>query len=226
MPGRAVRGASCHDPMIGVFGGTFDPVHLGHLRTVLDVREAAGMEEVRLVTLGDAVHRGQPATPAGIRHALVEAALSGTPGLVADDREIVRGGPSYTVDTLASLRRDLGADTPLALILGADAFAGFLQWHRPGDILELAHVVVMERPGHLLRAETALAELVSRRRAGDAAALRAQPAGRVLTVTVTQLEISSTDIRRRLAEGRSIRFLVPRSVETLILRLGLYAGRH
>lgn len=208
--------------MIGVFGGTFDPIHFGHLRTVLDVREAVGMDEVRLVTLRDAVHRDQPGTSPGIRHAFVEAAVAGTPGLVADDREIVRGGPSYTLDTLTSLRRDHGAETPLALILGADAFAGFLDWYRPREILKLAHVIVMERPGHLLRAEGELAELVSPRRVTDPAALREQPAGLVLAVAVTQLEISSTDIRHRLADGRSIRFLVPPPVEILIQRLGLY----
>jgi nicotinate-nucleotide adenylyltransferase len=210
--------------MTGVFGGTFDPIHFGHLRTALDVLEAAGLAEIRLVPLRDAVHREQPGTPPGIRHALIQAAVAGTPGLVADDREIARGGPSYTVDTLASLRQERGAGEPLALLLGADAFAGFLTWHRPHDILSLAHVIVMERPGHMLRAQGELAALVSARHAGEPAALHRAPAGLVLPVAVTQLEISSTDIRRRLAEGRSIRFLVPRRVETLIRRLGLYGA--
>lgn len=210
--------------MIGVFGGTFDPVHIGHLRTALDVLEAAGLAEVRLVPLRAAVHREQPGTPPGIRHALIQAAVAGTPGLAADDREIARGGPSYSVETLESLRRERGAKEPLALILGADAFAGFLAWHRPQDILRLAHVIVMERPGHMLRAQGHLAALVAAHHAGEPAALRRAPAGLVLPVAVTQLEISSTDIRRRLAEGRSIRFLVPQPVETLIGRLGLYGA--
>jgi nicotinate-nucleotide adenylyltransferase len=210
--------------MIGIFGGTFDPIHFGHLRTALDVAEATGIEEIRLVPLRGAVHRGQPGTPAGIRYALVAAAVAGTPGLVADDREISRGGPSFTVHTLESLRRERGGKAPLALILGADAFAGFLTWHRPLDILRLAHVIVMERPGHLLRAWAALADLVSGRRAKEPAALSGIPGGLILPVAVTQLEISSTDIRRRLAEGRSIRFLVPRPVENLIRRLGLYGA--
>ena len=208
--------------MIGIFGGTFDPVHYGHLRTVLDVREAAGLEQVRLVPLRGAVHRAQPATPASIRLAMVQAAVAGTAELVVDDRELSRGGQSYTYDTLVSMRRDLDARKPLALILGADAFGGFLSWHRPLDILELAHVIVMERPGHVLGTGGELGRLVSDRRVADAAALAGSASGGILPVEVTQLEISSTDIRARVAAGRSIRFLVPEPVETIIRQLGLY----
>lgn len=208
--------------MIGIFGGTFDPVHNGHLRTCLDVQESVGLDEVRLVPVSRAVHREQPVAPPGVRLALVRAAVRETPGLVVDDREISRGGASYTYDTLRSVRRDLGPESPLCLILGADAFSGFLSWHRPLDILGEAHIIVMERPGHVLREDGALGELVGERRVRDADSLRTRAAGSVFSVPVTQLEISATDVRRRLAEERSISFLVPACVEEIIGRLGLY----
>lgn len=209
--------------MIGIFGGTFDPVHYGHLRTALDVAELAGLRQVRMTPLGSAVHRDQPETPAQIRLAMMRAAVADTPLLVVDDREISRGGQSYTYDTLAAVRRDI-ADQTLALILGADAFAGFLSWHRPHDILELAHIIVMERPGHVLSAERQLAQLLDERRCESAAELAASEAGGILPVAVTQMEISASAVRDRVATGQSIRFLVPRAVETIIQNLGLYRG--
>ena len=210
--------------MIGLFGGTFDPIHNGHLRTVLDVKEALDLDEVRLLPLREAVHRDQPATSPEIRLALVQAAVSGTPGLVADGRELSREGPSYTFDTLVSLRRQFGDDLPLVLILGADAFNGFLSWHRPHDILGLAHMAIMERAGHEVQATGAIADLLAPRAAPTPGALRESPAGRIFRVNVTALEISSTDIRARIAAGASVRFLVPDTVETLIRRLGLYGA--
>jgi len=209
--------------VIGIFGGTFDPIHHGHLRTVLEVKEAVGLEQVRLVPLRQAVHRDQPVTPAELRLAMAQAAVAGTPGLVADDREISSQGPSYSVLTLEGLRRQFGDSKSLALILGADAFNGFLSWHRPHDILGLAHLIVMERAGHEVRASGELGELISKHQASDPAVLRDRPAGRIARVEVSALEISSTDIRRRVAEGRSIRYLVPEAVETLVSRLGLYS---
>ncbi len=210
--------------MIGIFGGTFDPVHYGHLRTALDVAERAGLDQVRMIPLSSAVHRDQPGTPAQIRLAMTQAAVADTPALVVDDREVSRGGQSYTYDTLASVRRDIAADQSLSLILGADAFAGFLSWHRPHEILELAHIIVMERPGHGLSTQGDLARLVAERRCETAAELAVSDAGGILTVAVTQLEISASEVRSRVASGRSVRFLVPRAVETIIQRLGLYGG--
>jgi len=208
--------------MIGIFGGTFDPIHYGHLRTVLDVREAVGLDEVRLVPLREAVHRDQPATPAELRLAMVQAAVADTPGLVADGREISRPGPSYSYHTLMSYRRQLGDDISLALVLGADAFNGFLTWYRPLDILDLANVIVMERAGHEVREGGELGALLAAHRAAEPGLLRRRPAGFIQRVEVSALDISSTDIRRRAADGRSIRYLVPAAVETLITRLGLY----
>ena len=211
--------------MLGILGGTFDPIHHGHLRTALDVAEAVGLDEVRLIPLRHAVHRDQPETPAALRLAMVQAAIAGEPRFVADDREIRRDAPSYTLHTLESLRAERGDAEPICVLVGGDAFAEFLSWHRPHEILGLAHLIVMRRPGAEAIADAALRTFVERHRAASAVELRARPGGRVLFQPVTQLDISATDIRARLGAGRTARYLVPDAVLELIRREGLYALR-
>jgi len=211
--------------MLGILGGTFDPIHHGHLRTALDVAEAVGLDEVRLIPLRHAVHRDQPETPAALRLAMVQAAIAGEPRFVADDREIRRDAPSYTLHTLESLRAERGDAEPICVLVGGDAFAEFLSWHRPHEILGLAHLIVMRRPGAEAIADAALRTFVERHRAARAAELRARPGGRVLFQPVTQLDISATDIRARLGAGRTARYLVPDAVLEVIRREGLYAPR-
>ncbi len=135
--------------MIGVLGGTFDPVHFGHLRPALEVRQALGLEELRLIPLRQAVHRSQPQASPEQRLAMLRLAVQGqgAEGLRIDDRELRRADESYTHDTLVDLRAELGPAVGLCLLVGADAFRGFLSWHRPDDILSLAHLIVMRRPG-------------------------------------------------------------------------------
>ena len=208
--------------MIGVFGGTFDPIHFGHLRPALDVVQSLGLAELRLLPLKVAVHRPQPLASAALRLQMTRLAVNGQPGFVVDDRELTRDGPSYTVDTLASLREEVGADAPLCLLIGGDAFAGFLDWHRPRAILGLAHLVVMQRPGAPTVRDQALRDEIGRRRVDDPGALRQAPAGRIYFQTVTQLDISSTRIRRMFAAGRSPRFLLPDAVLELLDREQCY----
>jgi len=208
--------------MIGVFGGTFDPIHFGHLRPALDVVQSLGLAELRLLPLKVAVHRPQPLASAALRLQMTRLAVNGQPGFVVDDRELTRDGPSYTVDTLASLRDEVGADAPLCLLIGGDAFAGFLDWHRPRAILGLAHLVVMQRPGAPTVRDQALRDEIDRRRVDDPGALRQAPAGRIYFQTVTQLDISSTRIRRMFAAGRSPRFLLPDAVLDLLDREQCY----
>ena len=202
--------------MIGIFGGTFDPVHIGHLRTALDVYEALALDELRFIPLGQAVHREQPLTSAEKRLALLHAAIEDQPGFTVDERELRRDSPSYTLHTLESLRADLGAETPLCLLLGRDAFNAFHTWHQPVTILQLAHLVVMDRPGHDLPGQGLLEELMQGRVTTDIAELNGEPGGRILFQPVTRLDISSSDIRTRLAAGRSIRWLVPESVRVIL----------
>jgi nicotinate-nucleotide adenylyltransferase len=208
--------------MIGLFGGTFDPVHSGHLRAALDVVQQLRLRELRLLPLAAAVHRRQPIASADQRLAMLETAVRDEPCLVADDRELRRGGPSYTVETLESFRDELGPGASIALLVGADAFAAFADWHRPLDILALAHLIVMQRPGVLTARDAWLREQVDRRRVDEADALRDCPAGHIYFATVTQLDISATRIRRLLAQGASPRYLLPDSVLQLALQDGCY----
>ena len=216
--------------MIGVFGGTFDPIHYGHLRPALDCLQALALDQVRFVPLRVAVHRPQPLATAEQRFAMVEAALAGQPGLVADPRELEREGGSFSLDTLMSLRAELGSERPLCLLVGSDAFAGFLDWYRPMEILGLAHLVVMGRPGPARPAENGsgtgmsrgLMRLLGERGCDRREALAAAPGGCILHQPVTALDISSTRIRGLIGRGLSPRYLLPDPVLGLIEETGLY----
>jgi nicotinate-nucleotide adenylyltransferase len=204
--------------MIGIFGGTFDPVHNGHLRIALDALELLDLDQVRLIPLAQAVHREQPATPAALRLEMLLAATAGRPQLVVDERELARSGPSYTIDTLRSLRREFPART-LCLLLGADAFDGFAAWREPEGILELANLAILERPGGQGPADPAARAILERHRV---ARLEPHRSGQIVECPVTQLDIASSDIRTRLAAGRSVDFLLPDAVLAVIAAHRLY----
>jgi nicotinate-nucleotide adenylyltransferase len=210
--------------MIGILGGTFDPIHFGHLRTALDVMQATGMAQMRFIPLHRAVHRAQPETDGSLRLQMVQAAIAGQPGFVADDRELRRQGDSYMVETLASLRDEF-PEQPLCLLLGMDAFNGFADWRRPDEILRLAHLVVMHRPGAPSARDPRVQEMLESRRYDQSDALAQAPAGRILLQAVTQLDISATRIRALVAAGQSPRYLLPEAVLMLIESHGLYRGR-
>lgn len=207
--------------MIGVFGGTFDPVHHGHLRIALDAQEALALEQVRLLPLHQAVHRNQPLASGPQRLQMLRLALNGHPKLHADDRELRRGGPSYMLDTIASLQEEL-PDKPLCLLLGGDAFNGFPRWHGPRQILERTNILVMERPGYSLPANPDLQSLAQKHRCQDIHEFQSRRSGQILFYPVTQLEIASSDIRQRIAEGRDPSFLLPKAVIDYITRERLY----
>lgn len=208
--------------MIGVFGGTFDPVHFGHLRPLLEVKQSLGLDEVRLIPSFIPPHRDVPGASAEQRLAMLVLAVAETPGFVIDQRELQRGGQSYTVDTLQSLRDELGDRQPLCLIMGLDAFVALDSWHQWQRLNELAHIVVTQRPGGLLPKVGAVAELVEQAQALDVDELQQQPAGRIYFQSVTQLDISATAIREQFAHGRDVRFLMPDSVRHYIETHGLY----
>lgn len=208
---------------IGVFGGTFDPVHVGHLRTAHELLTALNLAEIRFVPCRLPPHRPPAVAPEALRLRMLEAALEGLPGFTVDDRELRRPGLSYMVDTLACLREELGA-RPLCLLLGLDAFVGLPTWHRWRDIPELAHIVVARRPGVLQPIQGEAGDLLSSRATASPGDLARSPAGRVLLRDVTQLEISSSAIRALVAGGDDPRFLVPDAVLELIAKTHIYAN--
>jgi nicotinate-nucleotide adenylyltransferase len=208
--------------MIGILGGTFDPIHFGHLRTALDVQEALGLQQVRFLPLNQAVHRPQPEASAAQRLQMLRLAITDQPGFVADASELQRGGASYMLDTLLHLRQQLGADTPLGLLLGTDAFNDFLSWREPQQVADLCHLLLMTRPGYQLPQQGELAEFVAQRLCQDPAELSG-PGGRIYLQPVTQLAISATEIRQRVGQRRSLSCLLPPAVAEYIRQQGLYS---
>lgn len=196
---------------VGIFGGTFAPIHHGHLRLALELRERLGLAYVHLIPAGTPPHRGNPAIPAHRRLDWVRLAIAGEPGLEVDEREVRRAGRSYTYDTLAEIRREQGT-RPLLLLLGDDAANQFHTWHRWREILDLAHLVFVERPYEPPAPAPELAALLRDRRISDPAALRSRPAGLFMTAAIPPLAISSTRVRGLLKAGRSVRGLVPQAV--------------
>lgn len=210
--------------MIGILGGTFDPIHYGHLRPALEIQEALGLEAVRFIPSAEPPHRDKPQASAQQRLMLVREAIRDQPGFELDDRELRRSGPSYMVDTLQSLREELGSQTPLGLILGLDAFLGLESWSRWQSLFEQAHLLITHRPGWSLRdlhAGSSLAGEIETRFT-EPERLARQPAGKLSFQAVTQLDISASGIRQQLAEGRDIRYLLPDGVYELIKTQHIY----
>ncbi|MEP7182200.1 MAG: nicotinate-nucleotide adenylyltransferase [Betaproteobacteria bacterium] len=219
--------AASRPGVLGLLGGTFDPIHLGHLELAREVRAALGLAAVRLIPAGDPSHRAAPVASAMHRLAMIELAIHDYPGLEVDGREIARAGRSYTVPTLEELRRDAPA-RPLALIVGADAFLGVPTWHRWHELFDLAHFVVVARPGTAFDGALPppLADVWRRRFRDSAAALADAPAGAIVVQPITPHDISASAIRAQLARGAegiaAVRGLLPPAVLAYIDHHRLY----
>ena len=196
-------------PAIGLFGGTFDPVHFGHLRAASEAKEKLALEDFRLLPVGEPAHRSQTFAPAEHRLAMLRLAVAEHPDISVDPREVRRSGVSYMLDTLAEIRAEAGEDAAIMLIVGQDAAHGLASWHRWQELFDYAHLVVMTRPDSPDNFPGELEGFVRERRSGQVPELYQSPAGLLLDLEVTQLAISSTAIRADVAAGRSPRFLLP-----------------
>lgn len=195
---------------LALLGGTFDPIHIAHLAVAWEASELLDAE-VRLMPAAVPPHRPPPIADATTRVAMLHAALDGQERLGLDTRELARGGPSYTIDTLAELRAEEG-DRPIVLLLGADAFAGLPSWHHWHALFEAAHIGVLSRPGVARHWPAELAEEVGVRQVADPRELHKQPSGKIVELDVTPLDISATRIRTLLAAGRNPRYLLPEAL--------------
>lgn len=209
---------------IGIYGGTFDPIHYGHLRPNLELCEVLQLDHVRFIPAFLPPHRDQPMTAVEQRLEMVAGAIENEASFVLDDREIKRGGSSYMVDTLKSLREDY-PDNPLCLLMGMDAFSGIERWYHWQELLHYAHIVVSQRPDTDFNVPGEWTQSLYdfyQHHQGDRQSLRHSLCGKIRLEPVTQLSISATDIRKRLKNKQSIRFLVPETVIDLIDCYNLY----
>ncbi len=205
--------------MIGIIGGTFDPIHFGHLRPALEIFEQLGLDELRLIPSAKPPHRWQPEASEVHRLAMVKLAVKGVDGFVVDDREYHRDGASYTVDTLASIRDELGKKEPLCMLIGMDAFEHFTTWHDWQGVLDLAHVVISSRPG-TKKVETA--EWMKGRVTESIKDLQKSSAGKLYFADVSQYDLSATFLRKQILAGKSLQFATPVKVSEYIEQNKLY----
>jgi nicotinate-nucleotide adenylyltransferase len=211
---------------VGLFGGTFNPVHWGHLRTALEIKKALRLTRMLLVPCGSPPHREQPDVNSETRLAMLKAAVTGYSELEIDDRELKRTGPSYTVDTLQSLHNEM-PEQSFVLCVGVDAFLQFNTWHRWQDIFNLAHIVIAHRPGWSMesiadKAPKALQTEIEQRYISNPEQLNQNNSGLILELKVTQIDISSSDIRQRIINNEPISELVPEAVVEIIQQHNLY----
>ena len=214
---------------VGILGGTFDPIHFGHLRLAEEVAHTLRLSGVRFVPSGTPPHRAAPRTPTAHRLAMVRLAVSGNPLFEVDDREVRRSGPAYTFDTLTEIRAGTGPDLPLVLLVGADAFLDFAAWHRWHELFGLAHVAVAHRPGFPVeRWRDAMPQPLAREYAArlmqQPLAVHLAPAGGIVVIPFTALDISATAIRGLVGSGGSPRYLLPDPVLDYIRSEALYSG--
>ncbi|WMC09719.1 nicotinate-nucleotide adenylyltransferase [Oceanimonas pelagia] len=208
---------------IGLLGGTFDPIHVGHLRTAIQAKEQLGLSEVRLLPNHIPPHRATPDSAPRHRLAMTRLAAAATPGLTVDERELKRTTPSYTIDTLIELRTELGT-RPLCFIMGMDSLCGLDKWHRWHELLDHAHLVVSHRPGWKPELNDTLAGLYQHHGIQDREALHRTPAGHIFLLDNPELEVSSTQIRDCVRRGNNPQYLLPDAVANYIRQQGLYSG--
>ena len=209
---------------IGFYGGTFDPIHLGHLQVARAASAAFGFQSLHLLPSADPPLRAAPGATAAQRLAMVRLAAAEQPGFLVDDRELHRAGPSYTYDTLAQLRAEQGATQPLAWLLGCDALLHIERWQRWDALLTLAHIVVMDRPDVAEPKQPQVLQWISEHRCDRLEAVHEAPAGALVIFAGPRIQISATSVRQRCHAGASAADLLPASVWRYICAQGLYGA--
>lgn len=208
---------------VAIFGGTFDPVHFGHLRSALEVREALGVRAVRFVPSYIPPHRDAPQTTPAHRLEMLRLAIRGAPGFEIDERELMREGKSYAVDTLRSIREEVGTQVPLTTVIGFDAYRLLYQWYEWQHLLDYAHIAVLARPGYGDADLTEeMLEFTNTRLVAEPSCLATRACGSICRLKLTQIGISATAVRRVIAAGKSPAYMLPSDVISYIDENGLY----
>lgn len=206
---------------IGIFGGTFDPIHIGHLRMALELKQQLNLDEMRLLPCHQPPHRSTPQVSSEQRAEMLRIALQDCPELQLDKRELQRDKPSYTYDTLLELRAECGSDVSLVLCMGEDAFAGIGNWYCWQELIRLAHIVVIARPGWSIPDSGDARDLLNKH-VREVKSLDEQPAGSIVLQSPRLLPISATEIRQQISAGKSAQFLVSDAVWNYIKTNHLY----
>lgn len=207
---------------LGILGGTFDPIHMGHLRMALEIYEALDLVKIHLIPCLQPVHRKLPIATPEQRLEMVRCAIANEPALMVDDREILRNEPSYMIDTLKSIREEL-PETPLCLLLGIDAFLGFTSWNRWEEIAEMAHLVIAHRPQYRIPETGQITELLKSHLQHNTSYVHENMGGGIILHPITSLDISATEIRKQIAMGKSPRYLMPDNVYEYIKNNSIYS---
>lgn len=207
---------------VGVFGGTFDPIHNGHLRSALELAQRLNLEQLRMMPCADPAHRAAPEASAEHRAAMLEGVLEGDPALVCDRRELDREGHSYTIDSLIELREEFGQERSICLTMGCDAVLNINSWHRWNELLDFANVVVIARPGWQLPQQGLIANWLGDNACEAIEELHSRSAGAILVEELRPFPISASEIRQLIKDGQSARFLLPESVIDYISKHSLY----
>lgn len=210
---------------LGILGGTFNPIHRGHIQSALELCERLALKEMRLMPSAVPPHRELPTCSAARRAQMVRLAAAEHTCLQCDDRELQRSGPSYTIDSLADIRAEEGTERSIILVMGADAVAALDGWHRWRELTGFSHILVIARPGWQLPREGIVADWLQQHLTRSLETLQHTSCGAVLVQELTPHNVSSTEIRRLIAAAESPRELVPEPVWQYIKKQGLY-GHH
>jgi nicotinate-nucleotide adenylyltransferase len=211
--------------LVGILGGTFNPIHYGHLRMAQELADGLGMDEVKFIPSANPPHKDSVTVSAEHRAAMVDIAIADNPLFTLDRQELEREGASYTIDTLISLRKSLGKETALCLMMGSDAFVNLNTWHRWSELLDYAHIILVQRPDQGKPQETvsdALQALLHDHYVEDVSALSKENAGLINMQAISANDISSTQIRELLKHQQSVRYLLPNEIINYIEQHQLY----
>lgn len=208
-------------PALGLFGGTFDPIHLGHLHVALSCCNALNLSKIRLIPSAMPLLRQPPLVNPEQRLAMVKMAIEGHPQLEVDDIEIMRDGPSYAIDTVIALRKQL-PDTSLCYIIGVDQFSQFDRWQRWEEFTNYVHLIVTTRSGYKMNLNKSVSEFLKQQQVTDRLAVTQKPAGGILLQFIVPLSLSATEIRQRILQGKHPEAYLPQAVAHYIQQEQLY----
>lgn len=208
--------------VLGIFGGAFDPVHFGHIKPAVALQARFGFEQIRFIPCRQAPHKTAAGASAQHRRDMLGLVTHSIPEFIVDDRELRRPGPSYTIDTLRELREEIGTTQILVLILGVDAFADFCSWHKYDEILSICHIMLLRRPGYRLADQGCEHVLYEKHGTDQVTQVLEAPHGSIYLSDEQEFDISSSVIRRCVAEGRQPRYLLPGNVWNYIRKHDLY----